>query len=111
MILILTPYCFVAKCNVNATICTIQSNLITARVWKNHKVNCGFVARCNVDATIRQAVTSAVKAKKESLVLAMLSSFQNNKKIKTLTDTGDIIEHAIYRNGLYKTTKFNLNYI
>jgi hypothetical protein len=53
-----------------------------------------------VDVTIRQAVNSAVKAKKESLVLAMLSSFQNNKKIKTLTDTSELIEHAIYRQAV-----------
>ena len=31
----------------------------------------------------------------EKLVIGILTSFHNNKKIKTLTDTTELVEHAI----------------
>ena len=37
-----------------------------------------------------------VKIENEQLVIGILTNFHNNKKIKTLTDTTELVEHAIY---------------
>lgn len=52
--------------------------------------------RHNVDACIKHALTCAVKIENEAMVLGILTNFHNNKKIKTLTDTSELVEHAIY---------------
>lgn len=46
--------------------------------------------------TIKTALSSAVKIENEMLCIGILANFHNNKKIKTLTDTNELIEHAVY---------------
>ena len=49
-----------------------------------------------MDATIKEALTCAVQSQNEQLCIGILTNFHNNKKIKTLTDTNLLIEHAVY---------------
>ncbi|XP_059085448.1 short transient receptor potential channel 6-like [Tigriopus californicus] len=72
--------------------------------------------RGNVDASIKEALRSAVKVEDEHLVLGILDNFHNNKKIKTLTDMNELIEHAVYcaavqedSNILHSILKWNLS--
>ena len=48
-----------------------------------------------MDACIKIALTTSVQMENEKLVIGILTSFHNNKKIKTLTDTTELVEHAI----------------
>ena len=36
------------------------------------------------------------KIESDQLVIGILNNFHNNKKIKTISDTGELIEHAVY---------------
>ena len=49
-----------------------------------------------MDATLKEALTCAVQSQNEQLCIGILTNFHNNKKIKTLTDTNLLIEHAVY---------------
>ncbi len=40
--------------------------------------------RCNVDATIKEALSQAVKVENEALVVAILTNFHTNKKVRTV---------------------------
>ena len=53
------------------------------------------IFRRHVDACIKIALTTSVQMENEKLVIGILTSFHNNKKIKTLTDTTELVEHAI----------------
>ena len=48
-----------------------------------------------MDGCIKIALTTSVQMENEKLVIGILSSFHNNKKIKTLSDTVELVEHAI----------------
>ena len=37
-----------------------------------------------------------MKIESDQLVIGILNTFFNNKKIKAISDTGDLIEHAVY---------------
>ena len=37
-----------------------------------------------------------IKIESDQLVIGILNTFFNNKKIKAISDTGDLIEHAVY---------------
>ena len=37
-----------------------------------------------------------MKIETDQLVIGILNTFFNNKKIKAISDTGDLIEHAVY---------------
>ena len=52
--------------------------------------------RRNVDFVIKEAITCSVQIESDKLVVGILNNFHNNKKIKTLTDTTELIEHAVY---------------
>ena len=52
--------------------------------------------RRHVDACIKDALSCAVKIENEAMVIGILTNFCNNKKIKTLSDTTELVEHAIY---------------
>ena len=39
---------------------------------------------------------NSVQIESDKLVIGILNNFHNNKKIKTLTDTNELIEHAVY---------------
>ena len=45
---------------------------------------------------IKEAITCSVQTESEKLVIGILNNTHNNKKIKTLTDTNELIEHAVY---------------
>jgi len=80
--------------------------------------------RRNVDVVIKEAITCSVQIESDKLVIGILNNFHNNKKIKTLTDTSELIEHAVYAaaveensailqtilkwNQTHKTKKFNI---
>ena len=49
-----------------------------------------------MDACIKDALSCAVKIENEAMVIGILTNFCNNKKIKTLSDTTELVEHAIY---------------
>jgi len=51
--------------------------------------------RRHVDACIKDALSCAVKIENEAMVIGILTNFCNNKKIKTLTDTAELIEDAV----------------
>ena len=50
----------------------------------------------NVTALIKEAISSSVKLKDETIVIGILEYLNADKKIKTLTDTSELIEDAIY---------------
>jgi hypothetical protein len=52
--------------------------------------------RRHVDSCIKDALTCSVKIENEKMVIGILTNFHNNKKIMTLTDTNELVEHAIY---------------
>ena len=37
-----------------------------------------------------------MKIESDQLVIGILNTFHNNKKIKTISDTAELIEHAVY---------------
>lgn len=51
--------------------------------------------RRHVDCCIKDALTTSVQMENEKLVIGILTSFHNNKKMKTLSDTTELVEHAI----------------
>ena len=53
-----------------------------------------------MDSCIKQALTCAVKIENEQLVIGILTNFHNNKKIKTLSDITELVEHAIYSTAV-----------
>ena len=53
-----------------------------------------------MDSCIKQALTCAVKIENEQLVIGILTNFHNNKKIKTLSDINELVEHAIYSTAV-----------
>jgi len=56
--------------------------------------------RRHVDACIKDALSCAVKIENEAMVIGILTNFCNNKKIKTLSDTTELVEHAIYSTAV-----------
>ncbi len=52
--------------------------------------------RRHVDGCIKDALSCAVKIENEQMVIGILTNFHNNKKTKTLSDTTELVEHAIY---------------
>ncbi len=52
--------------------------------------------RLHVDSCLKDSLSCAVKTENEEMVLGILTNFHNNKKIKTLTDMTELVEHAIY---------------
>ena len=54
-----------------------------------------LINRRHVDACIKDAHTTSVQMENEKLVIGILTSFHNNKKMKTLSDTTELVEHAI----------------
>ena len=53
-----------------------------------------------MDCCIRTALTCAVKNNDSNLVIGILTSLHNNKKIKTVSDIGELVEHAIYSSAV-----------
>ena len=51
--------------------------------------------RKNVTHLIKEAITSTIKIKNETLVIGLLEFLQTDKKIKTLTDTSELTEDAV----------------
>ena len=51
--------------------------------------------RRNVTGLMKEAISSSVKIKDDSLVIGILEYLQSDKKIKTLTDTAELIEDAV----------------
>ena len=52
--------------------------------------------RKNVTCLIKEAITSTIKIKDEQLVIGLLEFLQTDKKIKTLTDTSELTEDAVF---------------
>ena len=52
--------------------------------------------RRNVTALIKEAINSSVKVADDVLIIGILEYLQNDKKIKTLTDTAELVEDAVY---------------
>ena len=80
---------------------------VRACVWHTHNLDLiqellGFFlvandeTRKNVTCLIKEAITSTIKIKDEALVLGLLEFLQTDKKIKTLTDTGELTEDAVF---------------
>ena len=55
-----------------------------------------FHCRRHVDSCIKDALSCAVRSENSEMVIGILTNFHNNKKIKTLTDMTELVEHAIY---------------
>ena len=51
--------------------------------------------RRNVNGLIKEAISSTIKLNDEKLVIGLLEFLQNDKKIKTLTDTSERNEDAV----------------
>ena len=51
--------------------------------------------RRNVTGLMKEAICSSVKVGDDSLVIGILEYLQSDKKIKTLTDTAELIEDAV----------------
>jgi hypothetical protein len=52
--------------------------------------------RRNMKHLIKEAISSTIKLNDEELVIGLLEFLLNDKKIKTMTDTAELIENAIY---------------
>ena len=52
--------------------------------------------RRNVTGLIKEAINSSVKVADIVLVIGILEYLQSDKKIKTLTDTAELVEDAVY---------------
>ena len=52
--------------------------------------------RRNVTGLMKEAICSSVKVGDDSLVIGILEYLQSDKKIKTLTDTAELIEDAVH---------------
>ena len=64
-----------------------------------------FSCQCNVSSKFLAIICRAqnnvcfpfyMKIESDQLVIGILNTFFNNKKIKAISDTGDLIEHAVY---------------
>ena len=51
--------------------------------------------RRNVTGMMKEAISSSVKVRDDRLVIGILEYLQSDKKIKTLTDTSELIEDAV----------------
>ena len=49
-----------------------------------------------MNSLIREAISSTIKLNDETLVIGLLEFLQNDKKIKTFTDTTELNENAVY---------------
>jgi hypothetical protein len=56
----------------------------------------------NVTGLIKEAINSSVKMADDVLVIGILEYLQSDKKIKTLTDTAELVEDAVYAALLNK---------
>ena len=52
--------------------------------------------RQNVTGLIKEAINSSVKVADGFLIIGILEYLQSDKKIKTLTDTAELVEDAVY---------------
>ena len=52
--------------------------------------------RRNVNGLIKEAISSTIKLNDEKLVIGLLEFLQNDKKIKTMTDTRELNENAVF---------------
>ena len=52
--------------------------------------------RKNVTCLIKEAISSTIKIQDELLVIGLLEFLQTDKKIKTLTDTSELTEDAVF---------------
>ena len=52
--------------------------------------------RKNVNGLIKEAISSTIKLNDEKLVIGLLEFLQTDKKIKTLTDTAELTEDAVF---------------
>ena len=52
--------------------------------------------RKNVNSLIKEAISSTIKLDDDKLVIELLEFLQNDKKIKTLTDTAELNEDAVF---------------
>ena len=66
----------------------------------SYGVDSALFSRRHVDACIKDALSCAVKIENEAMVIGILTNFCNNKKIKTLSDTTELVEHAIYSTAV-----------
>ena len=66
----------------------------------SYGVDLALFSRRHVDACIKDALSCAVKIENEAMVIGILTNFCNNKKIKTLSDTTELVEHAIYSTAV-----------
>ena len=62
---------------------------ICSRPWYQIKVSSNEI-------TFNCHLFNSVQIESDKLVIGILNNFHNNKKIKTLTDTNELIEHAVY---------------
>ena len=62
---------------------------IRSRPWYQTKVSSNKI-------TFNYHLFNSVQIESDKLVIGILNNFHNNKKIKTLTDTNELIEHAVY---------------
>ena len=56
--------------------------------------------RKNVNGLIKEAISSTIKLNDEKLVIGLLEFLQTDKKIKTLTDTAELTEDAVFLQQL-----------
>ena len=52
--------------------------------------------RKNVNGLIKEAISSTIKLNDEKLVIGLLEFLQTDKKLKTLTDTAELTEYALF---------------
>ena len=52
--------------------------------------------RQNVTGFIKRVINSSLKVAVDILVIGILEYLQSDKKIKTLTDTAELVEDAVY---------------
>ena len=85
---------FCKECMAACVVDTRRMELIEEMI--NFLIDASEETRRNVDAVIKMALTSAVQIESDKIVIGILNNVHNNKKIKTLTDTSELIEHAVY---------------
>ena len=73
--------------------------------------------RKNVNSLIKEAISSTIKLDDDKLVIELLEFLQTDKKIKTLTDTAELNEDAVFHatvqqrsDTLTKILKWAQNY-
>lgn len=85
---------FCKECITACVVDTERMDLIEELI--DFLIGASEVTRRHVDSCIKEALTKAVKLENEPLVIQMLDNFSNSKKIKTLTDANELVEHAVY---------------